>query len=287
MKKQLFLWTSMVCLMVTASPSAQVISKDPSLVGVWRMHNLQTKDAITIVPLTGEVKLDTTKLVPGIFLKIVNEHAEFTNVYISATAISITGYGTFDILPFNKYVEHVEKSYTNSFFNGKDNTLVYQFIGNNYLILSYVNERGGRVWEVWKRAVGENPYAVLSTPQQLSETKTNPIPKGEKDKKGIYMAVDEMPNFSGGQEGLTKYLQTNLHYPQLLVEGKIAKGIVVVRFVVNTKGKAEQIEVLNSLAPLCDEEAVRVIESMPTWTPGKHQGKAVPVYYTLPIRFVP
>ncbi|KAA6303572.1 MAG: hypothetical protein EZS26_000123 [Candidatus Ordinivivax streblomastigis] len=159
MKKQLFLWISMVCLMVTASPSAQVISKDPSLFGVWRMHNLQTKDAITIVPLTGEVKLDTTKLVPGIFLKIVNEHAEFTNVYISATAISITGYGTFDILPFNKYVEHVEKSYTNSFFNGKDNTLMYQFIGNNYLILSYVNERGGRVWEVWKRAVGVNPFS--------------------------------------------------------------------------------------------------------------------------------
>ncbi len=101
----------------------------------------------------------------------------------------------------------------------------------------------------------------------------------------IYSIVDEMPEFEGGDLGLRKYIAMNIRYPIEAIKKGI-RGRVYVRFVVDTKGKVKNVEIIKSVHRLLDEEAIRVIKSLPQWKPGKQKGVAVPVYYTLPINFM-
>ena len=93
-----------------------------------------------------------------------------------------------------------------------------------------------------------------------------------------------MPQFPGGEKALMEYLSNTIKYPEVAIKNNI-QGRVTVRFVVSEAGKVIDINVLKGISPECDAEAVRVVEAMPTWTPGKDKGKIVPVYYTLPISF--
>jgi periplasmic protein TonB len=93
-----------------------------------------------------------------------------------------------------------------------------------------------------------------------------------------------MPSFPNGINALYKYLNDKLRYPSVARENGI-DGTVTLRFVVTETGKIEKIEVVRGIGGGCDEEAIRVVKSMPDWSPGKHQGKAVPVRFTLPIKF--
>ena len=104
----------------------------------------------------------------------------------------------------------------------------------------------------------------------------------EPEEPAIYTIVEEMPSFPGGNKALMKFLSDNLHYPKVDDETPIP-GRVVLRFVVRATGKIDNIEVVKSISPSFDEEAVRVINSMPQWIPGKQSGKPVDVYYSLPI----
>src|SRR6202012_3744734 len=81
---------------------------------------------------------------------------------------------------------------------------------------------------------------------------------------------------------ITAYLQKNLHYPDAARDNNIS-GRVMVQFVVNEDGSIGNVQVLRGIGGGCDEEAKRVVSSMPNWKPGKQEGKAVKVYYTLPI----
>ena len=98
----------------------------------------------------------------------------------------------------------------------------------------------------------------------------------------VYDTLEVLPEFPGGVEGLMKYIGENLKYPADAIENKI-EGRFVVQFVVNKIGEVTNVRTMNSLYPSCDEEAIRVVRAMPKWTPGKQDGKAVNVYYTLPI----
>jgi TonB family protein len=106
--------------------------------------------------------------------------------------------------------------------------------------------------------------------------------KSRVDKNGIYFAAEQMPQFPGGDKAMLEYLSKNLHYPVGL---DTIQGMVAVRFVVSETGKRSNYEIKRSLHPLFDEEVIRVIKSMPDWIPGKHEGKEVPVYYTIPVLF--
>lgn len=99
-----------------------------------------------------------------------------------------------------------------------------------------------------------------------------------------YVAVEQMPAFPGGESKMMEYLQKNLHYPVIAQENGI-QGRVIIRFVVAASGKIEDITILRGIDPSCDKEAVRLIAAMPDWLPGKQNGKAVPVYFTIPIVF--
>ena len=117
--------------------------------------------------------------------------------------------------------------------------------------------------------------------QNPGTNQDNPITK---DSKQVFNHVEVMPRFPGGDAALLKWLSDNIIYPEEAAKQGI-QGRVIVRFVVSPDGSIENVEVLKSLDPLCDNEAIRVVKAMPKWIPGKQNGKSVYVYYTLPIVF--
>jgi len=100
----------------------------------------------------------------------------------------------------------------------------------------------------------------------------------------IFTVVESMPEFKGGMPELYKYLGNNIKYPVMAKESGI-QGKVYVTFVVERDGSITDVRVLRGIGGGCDEEAVRVVQGMPNWTPGKQRGKPVRVQYNLPVRF--
>ena len=105
----------------------------------------------------------------------------------------------------------------------------------------------------------------------------------DEDKK-IHDRVEVLPVFPGGDTALIKYLSDNIDYPKDVV-AKGIQGMVVLRFVIAPDGSIDDIEVIRSLDPILDKEAIRVVEKMPKWEPGRQENKPVYVFYNLPIRF--
>ena len=93
-----------------------------------------------------------------------------------------------------------------------------------------------------------------------------------------------MPVFPGGQMALVQYIASHLKYPTVAQENGI-QGRVFVSFVVGEDGYVEDVQVIKGVEPMLDKEAVRVIQSLPRWTPGNQQGKPVRVKYTVPVTF--
>ena len=98
------------------------------------------------------------------------------------------------------------------------------------------------------------------------------------------MMAETMPAFSGGDQKLLEFIRQHLTYPQAAIENGIS-GRVIVKFCVTANGDIEDITIVRSLSPECDQEALRIMKLMPKWIPGKQNGKPVAVYYTLPIQF--
>lgn len=96
--------------------------------------------------------------------------------------------------------------------------------------------------------------------------------------------VESMPSFPGGDIELFKYLKKNIRYPSAAQMSGI-HGRVICQFLVDKDGSIKEITVIRGVDPILDAEAVRVLQSMPRWIPGKQRGKEVSVKYTLPIRF--
>ena len=105
----------------------------------------------------------------------------------------------------------------------------------------------------------------------------------EEDSK-IYTVVETPASFPGGEAALLNYVNSHLKYPAIAQEQDI-QGKVVLKFVVLENGNVGQVQVIQSLESHCDQEAIRVVKSLPRFSPGKQQGKAVKSWFTLPIRF--
>ncbi len=106
----------------------------------------------------------------------------------------------------------------------------------------------------------------------------------EPKKSKIWAITEEEPKFPGGMKGLQHVLAKNTKYPTKAIENDM-QGKVYVRFVINEKGEVENAHVLRSVYPILDKEALRVVRSLPNWKPGKQSGKAVKVWFTVPIVF--
>ena len=100
-----------------------------------------------------------------------------------------------------------------------------------------------------------------------------------------FQKVDKQPKFPGGMTSLQSYINRNLKYPQISRENN-SQGRVIVRFIIDSNGVVTNPQVVRSSGDCnLDMEAVRVIESMPKWKPGKHKGKPVRVLFTFPVIF--
>lgn len=100
----------------------------------------------------------------------------------------------------------------------------------------------------------------------------------------IFTVVEENPSFPGGPAKMNEYIAKNIKYPVMARESGV-EGRVFVNFVVEPNGSISKVKVLRGIGGGCDEEAMRVVQSMPTWKPGKQRGTAVRVSYTVPIIF--
>ena len=112
---------------------------------------------------------------------------------------------------------------------------------------------------------------------------TEPVKPKEEENK-VFDVVEQMPSFPGGNAALMNYLSSNIKYPVIAEENGI-QGRVIVQFVVGKDGGISNVHVAKSVDPSLDKEAVRVVKSMPKWIPGKQNGQAVNVKYTLPVTF--
>ena len=120
------------------------------------------------------------------------------------------------------------------------------------------------------------PVEVKYVPVQVVEE--------EPEEQTIFEVVENMPDFPGGQAALMQYLAKNIKYPTIAQENG-TQGRVTCQFVVGADGRVRDVNVLRGVDPYLDKEAVRVIMSMPKWIPGKQNGKAVSVKYTIPVVF--
>ena len=100
----------------------------------------------------------------------------------------------------------------------------------------------------------------------------------------VFKVVEEMPQFPGGHQAMVKFIGENVKYPAKAKAEK-AMGMVVVDFVIKSTGEVADVKIARGIHPALDAEALRVIRSMPDWTPGRQHGEAVDVSYTIPIQF--
>ena len=116
------------------------------------------------------------------------------------------------------------------------------------------------------------PVVVVQEEEEISE-------------EVVFTVVEDQPSYPGGEEARIRYLQENLRYPQMAREAGI-QGTVFVTFVVERDGSVTDVRILRGIGGGCDEEAVRVVQNMPRWNPGRQRGQPVRVQFNMPIRFV-
>lgn len=156
-----------------------------------------------------------------------------------------------------------------------------------------------------KEFITENAYSEAGTSKSnyvsndittnknknISEITTNVHKEVEEAKtaktditESVFTAVDQMPQFPGGDAALMKFLSNNINYPRVSMENGV-QGRVIVQFIVTKNGSIGEVKIVRSVDRDLDNEAIRLCKSLPNFIPGKMNGKPVNVWYTLPITF--
>jgi protein TonB len=134
------------------------------------------------------------------------------------------------------------------------------------------------------------PAPASEEPKQTEDIKIEPVEQPAERVNDvemtseIFIVVEEMPTFPGGDKELMKFINSKIVYPETAKTNNI-QGRVILRFAVLATGKIGKISVLKSVDPSLDNEAMRVIGSLPDWTPGRQGGKPVNVWYSVPVTF--
>jgi len=131
----------------------------------------------------------------------------------------------------------------------------------------------------WRLLATLSVLAILFT---INTTAMAQNKKTSNDK--VFEKVEDMPEFPGGEQAMMDFVSKNVVYPEEAINKGIA-GRVFVGFIVEKDGSVSEVKVLRGIGGGCDEEAVRVVKSMPKWKPGKMKGKPVRVSYMMPIIF--
>lgn len=131
---------------------------------------------------------------------------------------------------------------------------------------------------------GQDDRANFQTAVNEIVVETRPVEKPKEVTPEIFTAVEQMPQFPGGEEALRKYLASHINYPPMAAENGV-QGKVIVQFVVDKTGRVGEVKVARSVDKELDREAVRVCKSLPKFVPGRQNGQAVSVWFTLPVTF--
>ena len=151
-----------------------------------------------------------------------------------------------------------------------------------------MNQKRSNRWMMLK-ALLVIPVATLAVSVFANGTNASETPKETHPQKTtqtkIHDAVEEMPEFNGGQLAMMEFLMNNMKYPQAAVKAK-QQGRAIVGFVVRKDGTVSDVHITKSAGyAVLDEEAIRVVKAMPAWKPGKQKGEPVNVKYSVPITF--
>ena len=136
-------------------------------------------------------------------------------------------------------------------------------------------------------AFGQSDFDKGTDDRNVTKEHKNEVIVEEKkpvEKEEVFQAVEQMPTFPGGEAALMKFLREHIVYPTVAAENNI-QGKVIVQFVVTKTGKVGEVKVVRSVDRDLDKEAVRVCKTLPNFTPGRMNGQAVNVWYTLPVQF--
>ena len=129
-----------------------------------------------------------------------------------------------------------------------------------------------------------NVSGQKSTSDKKETTQASEKGKAAMMTDGAYQVVDVMPEFPGGDEALLKYIADSTRYPKEAKEKGI-QGKVIARFMIKKDGSVSNVSIPKGVNTLLDNEAIRVIKTLPSFTPGKLNGKKVPVWYMIPISY--
>ena len=174
---------------------------------------------------------------------------------------------------FNSYTFHATRPFVYCIVENKTGTI--------YFMGTYCGEEGVKVDhcdDAEMEDCDEEHEIVLERPIE------KPVEKPKEAKEEIFRSVEQMPQFPGGEAALMKHIKSQLNYPLEAAQNKI-QGRVVIQFVVEKDGSIGEVKVVRSVDNDLDEEAVRLIKSLPKFIPGRHKGQPVAVWYTLPVSF--
>ena len=193
-------------------------------------------------------------------------------------------YNSFNVLPLKNRITMMNKKRTKNI--GKTKYAIFIPLAALLMLVSNI-EAVARVTSKLTEDLDVSLTKNESAPETASYTPapiTHETDSAKPKKSNIFTVVEEMPQYPGGEQELLKHIATNLKYP---VEAQKAKeeGRVYIRFTVTENGDVEDPTIMRSVYPSLDNEAKRIISSMPKWTPGKQKGKNVSVYYVIPIQF--
>jgi protein TonB len=138
--------------------------------------------------------------------------------------------------------------------------------------------------EAAKKAAEDAKTTTPAEPTKPVVEEKKPEPPKPVEDNNVYSVVESSPSFPGGNAAMRQWMSQNLKYPPVAQENGI-QGTVTVQFVVEKNGSISNVKVIRGKDPSLDREAVRVVSSMPRWTPGKQNGKPVRVSYTVPVKF--
>jgi len=194
-------------------------------------------------------------------------------------------YNSFNVLPLKNRITMMNKKRTKNI--GKTKYAMFIPLAALLMLVSNI-EAVARITSKLTKEFDVSLTKNESTPETASYAPapiTHETDSAKPKKNNIFTAVEEMPRYPGGEQALLRFIVTNLKYP---VEAKNAReeGKVYVRFTVNENGYAEDPTIMRSVSPSLDNEAKRIISTMPKWIPGKQKGKNVSVYYVVPILFM-
>lgn len=133
-------------------------------------------------------------------------------------------------------------------------------------------------------AEGTGDIDIIAAPEATAPTVLEKVLEVEVKTEAPFTIVEQQPEYPGGMTALGDFLNKNLKYPPAATSAGVS-GRVYISFVVNTDGSLTDLQVLKGIGFGCDEEAIRVMQKMPHWRPGKQSGRAVRVKYNLPISF--